>query len=39
MGNYFGITPDEGKKFLHDLISTRVTPRWLYPDADWRPKA
>lgn len=30
----FGVGPDEGKRFLHDLINTRVMPMWLYPDTD-----
>jgi hypothetical protein len=30
----FGVTPGEGKKLLHDLISTPVMPMWLYPGTD-----
>jgi hypothetical protein len=30
----FRVTPDEGKKLLHDLIGTPVMPMWLYPGTD-----
>ncbi len=30
----FDATLNEGRKLLHDLISTPVMPMWLYPDTD-----
>ena len=30
----FGVTPNEGKALLHDVIDTRVMPMWLYPGTD-----
>jgi len=29
----FGVEPDEGRKFLHELMSTGL-PIWLYPNTD-----
>jgi hypothetical protein len=34
IANAFGLTPDEGKALLHELIDTRVMPMWLYPGTD-----
>lgn len=30
----FGVTPEEGKKILHELIGSGVMPMWLAPDTD-----
>ena len=30
----FGVKPDEGKRFLHDLINTGIMPMWLHPGTD-----
>jgi hypothetical protein len=29
----FSLPPDEGKRFLHDLMNTKL-PIWLYPETD-----
>jgi hypothetical protein len=30
----FGVTPEEGKKLLHELMDTNVMPMWLAPGTD-----
>ncbi len=33
IGNEFGLSPDEGKRLLHELIGTGL-PLWVYPGTD-----
>ncbi len=30
----FGVSPDEGKRMLHDLVNTGIMSMWLHPDTD-----
>jgi hypothetical protein len=30
----FSVSPDEGKKLLHELMDNTKLPIWLYPDTD-----
>lgn len=34
IASHFGVTPEEGKRLLHDLINTHIMPMWLYPGTD-----
>ena len=34
IAEYFGVSPDEGKRLLHDLVDAKVMPMWLYPGTD-----
>ncbi len=34
LAHAFGITPDEGRALLHDLLASGV-PAWVFPDTDF----
>ncbi len=34
IANEFGVSPDEGKKRLHDLMNFGLAGTWLHPDTD-----
>lgn len=29
-----GVSPEEGRRLLHDLFGTKIMPMWLYPGTD-----